>query len=338
LRGWSSRAARAATKIRTRPPPTSRSSPIADLRDDAAAGAPRANSALYPREDPVEGYWGFDYEALFTADFAAHMNQTDPGRPEDGPLDLCTLLDRGLVHEVWIHGDGDHPDVTAAEVLENKPVYDADGNPTGAWDRCAGNGCFDDEDELPCARTVRIGWLNSTRGPGCFLESLGHGFESIGARNPDQLPQLSQDFVPFANFALDQHYGAPVDSWYACPYDGPCLAYPSKTSVAYHLDAGTGTIEDYDAVCGNVHFPPNARAQYDLLNTAPVSTSCKHFGDGTGAKDDFTNADLAPYRELAPDCMGAFLVWWRQNWPGPHTTKVREDGTPMKSWWPFLYY
>lgn len=312
--------------------------PIADLRDDAMAGAARVNSAYYPREDPVEGMWGLDYQALFSADFAARMNQLDPDDPEAGALDLCTLIDRGLVHEVWIHGDGDHPDVSAAEILEHKPVYDADGNATGAWNRCAGNGCFDDEDEIPCARTVRVGWLNSTRGPGCFLESLGHGFESIGAWNPEQVPQLSRDFVPFANYALDERYGLPVDSWYACPYDRPCLAYPSPTSVAYSLDGAAGTIDDYDAVCGNVHWAPNGRMQYDLLNAAPVSTSCKHFGDGAGEKDDFTNADFEPYRELAPDCMGPFLVWWRQNWPGPHTTKVRDDGTAMKSWWPFLYY
>lgn len=311
---------------------------IADLRDDATAGATRRNSALYPREDPVEGYWGFDYEALFTSSFAAQMNQLDPEHPEDGPLDLCALLDRGLVHEVWVYGDGDTPDVSAAEILENKPVYDLSGQPTGEMNRCAGNGCFDEEDDIPCARTVRIGWVNSTRGPGCFLESLGHGYESVGGWNADVLPQLSRHFIPFANYALDERYGVPADSWYACPYDRPCLAYPTTTSVAYNMDAGSGEIEDYDPVCGNVHWAPNGRAQYDLMNAAPVSTSCQHFGDGTGAKDDFTNADFAQYRELAPDCMGPFLVWWRQNWPGPHTDKIDDEGVPMQSWWPFTYY
>lgn len=311
---------------------------IADLRDDATPGAPRRNSSQYPREDPVEGYWGFDYEALFSADFALAMDQRDPERRDEGPLDLCTLIERGLVHEVWIHGDGDTPDVSAAEILERKPVYDLDGRPTGEWNRCAGNGCFDEEDDIPCERTVRLGWLNSTRGPGCFLESLGHGYESTGAWNPEVLPQLSRHFIPFANYALDERYGVPADSWYACPYDRPCLAYPTTSSVAYNMDAGSGTIEDYDPVCGNVHWAPNGRAQYDTLNTAPVLTSCKHFGDGTGQKDEFTNADFASYRELAPDCMGPFLVWWRQNWPGPHTDKVDDEGTPMQSWWPFTYW
>ena len=311
---------------------------VVDLRDDDAPGAQRLNSAYYPREEPVEGMWGFDYEALFTAAFAAQMNLLDPDHPDDGALDLCTAIDRGLVHEVWVYGDGDHPDVSAAEILENKPVYDAAGNATGAMNRCAGNGCFDEEDDIPCARTVRIGWVNSTRGPGCFLESLGHGVESIGAWNEDVVPQLSRDFIPFANYRLDERYGLPVDSWYACPYDRPCLAYPTTTSVAYVLDGASGEIDDYDAVCGNVHWPPNGRTQYDLLNTAPVLTSCAHYGDGTGAKEEFTNAAFAPYRELAPDCMGPFLVWWRQNWPGPHTSKVAADGTPMTSWWPYLYY
>lgn len=311
---------------------------VVDLRDDPAPSAPRVNSSRYPREDPVLGMWGFDYEALFTSDFAALMDLRDPDRPDDGPLDLCTAIDRGLLHEIWVYGDGDQPDVSAAEILEQKPAYDVDGNPTGAVNRCAGNGCFDEEDDIPCARTVRVGWVNGTRGPGCFLESLGHGVESIGAWNEDVVPAFSRHFIPFANYRLDERYGVPADSWYACPYDRPCLAYPTTTSVAYVLDAGSGEIEDYDAACGNVHWPPNGRAQYDLLNAAPVLTSCDHYGDGTGEKTEFTNAAFESYRELAPDCMGPYLVWWRQRWPGPHTAKLADDGTPMKSWWPYLYY
>jgi hypothetical protein len=48
----------------------------------------------------------------------------------------------------------------------------------------------------------------------------------------------------------------------------PCLSYPRESSVQYDVSAGVqGTIEGYDPVCGNVHWPPNARQHYDLAGT-----------------------------------------------------------------------
>jgi hypothetical protein len=89
-------------------------------------------------------------------------------------MDLCEAVNAGLVHEVWIYGDADVPDVSAAEVLELKPRYDANRVriPGQPLDGCAGNGCFDAEDvsALPahCTRTVRIGWVNNI----CVQEAL----------------------------------------------------------------------------------------------------------------------------------------------------------------------
>jgi hypothetical protein len=301
-----------------------------DLRDASPPqDYPYRNSTKYPREQPVDGYWGLDYEQLFTQQFADYMGIADPTNPSHN-LRLDELVDRGMVHEVWIYGDGDVPDVSGAEVLEIKPTYDADRvRVAGPLDRCAGNGCFDDEDTIPLQRSLRIAWFNNTRGPGCFLESLSHGFESMGNQFRNILPSLWPLFDEFGNFQLDEEYGMPFDSWYACPYDRPdCLEYPSETSVTYNI---TGhTISDYDPVCGNVHFAPNARGQYDLSSPSTVLTSCTHFGDGTGEKEAFTTAAFAPYESLAPDCMGSFLVWWRQNMPG--------RDAPLLNWWPYLFY
>jgi hypothetical protein len=37
-------------------------------------------------------------------------------------------------------------------------------------------------------------------------------------------------------------------------------------------------------------------------------------------------------------CMGAWLVYWRQNMPGYDNKQKDDDGKAMKNWWPFLFY
>jgi hypothetical protein len=206
-------------------------------------------------------------------------------------------------------------------------------------ERCAGNGCFDEEDSIPCTRMIRIAWFNNTRGAGCFLESLSHGMESTG-RNRNLIPYLAPYFINFAGFDLNSRYGLPVDSWYACPIGYPCLAYPTETSVAYDLpnQDQRGVLNPYDPVCGNVHFPLNGRRHYDLESPYRVRASCSHFRDGSGLTEEFTIADFAPYENIAPDCDGPFLVWWRQNMPGLNNQAKDDQGQPMLNWWPFLFY
>jgi hypothetical protein len=110
--------------------------------------------------------------------------------------------------------------------------------------------------------------------------------------------------------------------------------------VAYDLpDQGAkGVIDPYDPVCGNVHFAPNGRQHYDLDSPSRVRTSCAHFRDGSGLTDVFTTADFAPYENIASDCDGPFLVWWRQNMPGLNNNAKDDQGNPMLNWWPFLFY
>lgn len=208
-----------------------------DLRDASVPpGYPYRNSTKYPRESPVQGYWGFDYAKLFSAEFAQYYGF----RASDGHMmDLCEAVNAGLVHEVWIYGDADVPDVSAAEVLELKPRYDANRVriPGQPLDGCAGNGCFDAEDiaALPahCTRTVRIGWVNNTRGPGCYSHSMGHGIESTGNRN--LIPYLTQYWKEFGDFNLNTRYGLPFDSWYG---GGMPLNHASSCA---HQELVTGT-------------------------------------------------------------------------------------------------
>ena len=311
-----------------------------DLRDDPPPPDwAYNNSTRYPREDPVEGYWGFDYERLFSAEFAAYYGIEDPDAPGEA-LRLCELFQRGLVHEVWVYGDADVPDVGAAEVLELKPRYDAQRKRTNdPMSRCAGNGCFDEEDVVACGVTVRIAWFNNTRGPGCFMESLSHGLESTGAGDPNLIPYLYDYFPTFAGLDLGKRYGVPFQSWYACPYGQPCVDYPSATSAHYKISPVVeGTLDPFDPVCGNVHWPPNGRQHYDLSSPHEVMTTCAHYRDGTGESEPYTSSLHQAYAKLAPDCMGPFIVWWRQNIPGLDNDALDDGGQPMLNWWPFLFY
>lgn len=310
-----------------------------DLRDNPVPGGYEyENSTHYPREDPKEGYWGFDYERLFSKEYADLFAIKDPGMPSRN-MSLSDLFERGFVHEVWIYGDASvQKEVNKAEILEHKPFYDRSFlRIADSTTRAAGNGAFDKEDSIPCKVTVRIAGVNHNRGPGCFLENICHGFESTGRINA--VPYLTDYFPAFGNFNLDSLYGAPTRSWYGCPYTGGyCLDYVSQTSVAYDYKGETGTISNYDPVCGNVHFMPNGRGHYDITNTQPVLTSCEHFMDGTGKKSLFAASVFSDYAALGQDCMGPFLIWWMQNFPGLNNNSSDGNGNPMRNWWPFIYY
>jgi hypothetical protein len=318
-----------------------------DLRDDPVpAGWSLRNSTVYPREMPQEGAWSFDYEQLFTEAFADHYGIADPDDPSRN-LTLCELSERGLVHEVWVYGDADVPDVSAAEILAITRRWDADGTIRTdlPLERCAANGCFDGEDEIPdtCTRTLRVGWVNNTRGVGCFLESLGHGFE--GHARESTTPYFSRYFEELGGFDLDTRFGLGFDSWYACGYSGggDCLSYPSSSSVTYTAGAESGTIDPYVPVCGNAHFPPNGRNHYDIVNTTAVMSTCAGYrrGEGPGGEDlaePSGVSDWSGYFDLAPDCTGAWAVYWWQSFPGRGNAAADDDGMPMKNWWPFLFY
>jgi len=321
--------------------------PVIDLRNGfngnpaAPAGWPYQNSTLMPRESPQQGSWGFNYAELFSTTFAQYYGYEVAGSPGTYHT-LCELIDTGKIHELWIVSSGDVPDVSVAEVLEKKQRYTATGNLIpGSFDRCAGNGCFD-TDVPTCARSVKIGFVNYNRGPGCYLHSQGHGMETIG-RTSTAVPALAKWFVPFGGFDFNTRYGLPFSSLYAASCTGlTCFSYPTSSSAVFKSGSTTYNVPLYEPVCGNVHFPPNARDDYDHINSAQVLSSCQDFGrhsgpGGADAKTLVNNSTWALYSTY-DDCSGPFLVWWMQNMPQSGSGQTYADGSPMPGFWPFMFY
>lgn len=310
-----------------------------DLRDpDRKAG----DSRMIPLKNPAatEGF-NFRYAALFTQEFAARVGVRDPKNARRF-LDLKALLDGGYVHEVWFFFSGNEKQgqhIGAYEVVEQKPMYDSKFRRIpGRWVQ-AGNG---GDDEQPwVGRSVRIGSVNASRGVGCFLESLAHGFE--GMSSSGAIPYFTGYFREFAGFDLKTRYGVPFESLYAASLGNTSIEYPdAKTMIVTH-DGKPYRIENYVAAGGNVHFTPNGRSHYDMRNDQPVFSTIEDWriGSGPGGQDEpklFTNRAFERYQSTAPDCMGAWLVYWRQNMPGLDNRQKDDGQKPMKNWWPFLFY
>jgi len=304
-------------------------------------GYPFQNSRQYPRKPPgSQGAWGLDYAALFNSTYAAWFGFRDRcGKV----LGLCELVNRGMINELWLVGSADVPDVNGAEVLELKQMYDSAGHKIpGAFNPCAGNGCFDSG--IPnCGRSFRIGWVNYNRGPGCYMHSYGHGIENAGGRS-SIVPQWSKWVVPFGKFNLDQPpLNLPFQSLYGvgCDATAPntCVEHPTPTSAIFHNSGNLISKDDVDFVCGNVHFPPNGRSHYDYENVEQsVLSSCTSFGQKIVARSTVNATLWQKYDAQYGDCGGGFLTWWYQNmpWHGSHTRNA--DGSAMLSPGPFLFY
>ena len=83
---------------------------------------------------------------------------------------------------------------------------------------------------------------------------------------------------------------------------------------------------------------PNGRFDYDLDGAAPGPLDDRDLAPAGPAGAPLDARRPGPYRDLAPDCMGRWVVYWRQNMPGLDNTALDDDGRPMKNWWPFLFY
>ena len=305
-----------------------------ELRD----GSTNAMSARTPLKPGRTNGFNVNYNAFFGDEFAAHYGVRDP-KNASRFLRLDELVERGYVHELWMVGEG-VKGFGAFESVELKPKYDEQFRAVPGTFVQAGNG--GDPDQKWTGRSIRLGFINASRGVGCFMESLSHSIE--GTATSGAIPYFTKYFKEFAGYDLKSRWSLPFKSFYALKYDGKKIEYPNEhTAIIHPGDGKKFTITNYFVIGGNAHWPPNARGHYDLENTNAVLSTIEDWRIGSSSSGDdvrkpFTNQSFARYRTLAPDCMGAWLVYWRQNFPGPDNRQKDNDGQPMKNWWPFLFY
>jgi hypothetical protein len=305
-----------------------------DLRDDSTSPM----SSKTPLKAGQTTGFNVNYNGFFSDEFAEYYGVRDP-KDAARFLRLDELLEQGIVHELWMIGEG-VKGISAFESVELKPQYDEQFRPVPGKYVQAGNG--GDRDQRWTGSSIRIGFINASRGVGCFMESLSHSFE--GMATSGAIPYFTKYFHEFAGYDLKERWNLPFNSLYALKYDGHKIEYPNQhTAIIRPGDDREFTLTNYFVIGGNAHFPPNGRGHYDMGNTNPVFSTIEDWRIGSGPegidlKKPFTNEAFARYRKLAPDCMGAWLVYWRQNFPGLDNKQKDDDGKPMKNWWPFLFY
>jgi len=311
---------------------------LVDLTDPAPyPDTPDGNSTKYPRVPNWKEGINFAYKELYSDTFAEYYGFRDPDNPKRY-LRLNELVARGIIHELWFFAyqrDAGSP----FECTELKPVYDEKFRRVKDEHRHSGNG--GDPNEPWHGRSLRISFINSERGIGCNVESLSHSIEATA--NSSVIPYFRRYFYEFAGHDFDKRYNLPFNSFYALWGEGKGIEYPDPHTAIVKDGSRQWKLENYFCIGGNVHFTPNGRGHYDLSSPSPVMSTIEHYRlfDGPDGKDiaePWTIDKFQHYRELAPDCMGAWLVYWRQNFPGLDNKCKDDDGKPMKNWWPFLFY
>jgi hypothetical protein len=305
---------------------------------------------------PTDSTGQFDPSQLFQAQFA-DFGFSDMTVSPPRPLSLGELFENGLINEVWVQ-DGELDLPTGPQrrfplYLERKQRYDQSGaavTGSGSFD-CVGGGtpptvCLPD---IPCNVTVRMSHLDPIggAGAGCDLEIRGWGIEGMW----DALPEFQPDAAAFLNQDFDSRFGVRFNSWpEICTVTDaenqmPCVSYPSPTSATgTYTDGTTWTIDPFLQGCGSSQFPPNAvwRGDFDDT-TSNVQSRCEHFGlnDNPAGGDTYQMypaAALAAQPQTYVGCGGDWQIYWRQSMPGYQNQATAHDGTPMKNWWPMLFY
>jgi hypothetical protein len=307
-----------------------------DLGDQDGPAA--KNSDVAPKKPGVEPpHINCDYGAFFSDAFAKHIGVRDPKNPERY-LNLVELIDQGFVHEVIFTGAADGV-WRCWETVELKEQYDENFNKVPGRVVQAGNG--GDPDQPWTGRPVRLTMLNYQRGIGCGMENLGHALE--GMAHSRAIPYFTKYFHEFAGFDLDERWGLPFNSFYPLWGEGKGISYPDPRTAVVTDGTQTWRLENYYVKGGNVHFLPNGRFHYDMRNPDKVMSTIEDWRIGSGPggedrKEPWGIDRIQRYAELAPDCMGKWLVYWRQNMPGFRNRQKDDEGRPMKNWWPFLFY
>lgn len=281
-----------------------------------------------------------NYARFYTDEFARHFGFRDPRDPRRY-LNLHELINLGFVHELWfyaIHEPGDQ--WPGRETCEYKQFYDENCRPIAGKHGGAGNG---HDRTLPWSgRSFRIAFFNPHRGVGCAMENFGHTLEWMATTS--SIAYYRKYFLEYAELDYGKRFGVPFDEPYRTDFAvKDSLTYPTKTSMVVKIKDQTYEIDPYVAIGGSVHFPPGARHHYDLNSPFTVMSTIESYRlrngpDGKDLAQEFNIKRTEAAGNFAPDCMGNWMVFWRQCMPGLDNACVDDDGRPMKNWWVFLFY
>ncbi|MEA2698894.1 MAG: hypothetical protein QOI66_3165 [Myxococcales bacterium] len=323
---------------------------LVDLTDRVVPpGWTAPNSTKMPR---LNG--GIDFGQLYNQTYADLYAFPDPANPAHN-LTLCELIQKGVINELFVAFNKTGTDGNVPEIIEYKQIYDANDRPIpGRFDPYAGNGNFEPAD-LPqakaCGRSLRVDFIEMTGIISGAMHVFSHNIEHMGERT---LPSYRRFYYPFFNMDFDARFQTPFRDWYGVSvngtagnfitYSGPNVARwtcPSDSSCA----GRSGTMDPLDQGYGNSHYAPNSRNSYDMGNTQMVMTRCEHYGlqDGPGGKDLQSPYSSATVAKLAAKYGsdgngGGWQVYLYQSLPGYHSGAKLPDGTPIKNFWPYLFY
>ena len=312
-----------------------------DLRDRSGPEAgKRVTSSLMPRKKSPKRYEVLcDYAGFYTDEFARHLGFRDP-RDASRFLNLHELINAGLVHEMWFYAIHDGGDWPGRETCEFKQFYDENCRPIKGKHGQAGNGA---DHTMPWSgRSFRIAFFNPHRGIGCAMENFGHTLEWMATTN--SIAYYRKYFLEYAELDFDKRYGVPFNELYRTdPGVADSITYPTKTSMVVKVKGKEHKIDPYVAIGGSVHFPPGARHHYDLDSPYTVKSTIENYRlrNGPNGEDlalEFNKDKFARFADVAPDCMGRWMVYWRQCLPGLDNRCVDDAGQPMRNWWVFLFY
>ena len=306
------------------------------------------NSSLMPR---LNG--GIDFSKLYTQDMADKIGIPDPANAGHN-MTLCELLQKGVMNELFIAFNKQGTDGNVPEIIEYKQMYDSkDKLLKGQFDPYAGNGAFDPAD-LPeakaCGRSLRVDFLEMNAGISGAMHVLSHNFEHIDGA----VPNVKKFFYPLMNRDFDVRFHTPFQDWYGISVNASAanfVSYPDQNTAVWTCPAGsscdgqTGTMAPFNQGCGNTHYAPNSRNSYDMQNTQVVLTRCEHYGlqDGPNGEDIQTPYSAATVAKLAQKYGndgngGGWQIYFFQSFPGLRNKAKLPDGTPIKNFWPYLYY
>jgi hypothetical protein len=322
---------------------------LVDLADrPVPSGWTAPNSTKMPRKNG-----GIDFAQLYSQTFANRYDIKDPNQPTHA-MTICEMLAKGVINELFIAFSKSGGDGNVPEIIEYKQKYDDRDRPlAGQFEPQAGNGAFDPPD-LPearaCGRSLRVDFLEMNGTLSGALHVLGHNFEHLAGA----VPVHKKFFWPIYNYDFDKRFQTSFKDWYGISVNKAStdfIKFTGENTVEWTCPTGTscvgqhGTFSPFNQGCGNTHYAPNSRNSYDMANPQVVLTRCEHYGlrDGPDGQDIQPRYSAATVAELAQKYGsdgngGGWQVYLYQNFPSYQSKAKAADGTPIKNFWPYLFY